>query len=96
MLPLGNIREHGINFHSYADDTQLYISLSPNDISPIDKLVQCIDHINLWMSHNFLLLNKDKTEVLIIGAKVQREILCTNLKSLAQNAKPLTKNLGVL
>ena len=32
----------------------------------------------------FLQLNKDKTEVLIIGAKVQREILCTNLKSLAQ------------
>ena len=35
-------------------------------------------------------------EVLIIGAKVQREILCTNLKSLAQNATPLAKNLGVL
>ena len=52
MLPLGNIiREHGISFYSYADDTQLYISLSPNDISPIDKLVQCIDHINLWTSH---------------------------------------------
>ena len=67
MLPLGNIiREHGISFHSYADDTQLYISLSPNDTSPIDKLVQCIDHINLWMSHHFLQLNKDKTEVLII------------------------------
>ena len=73
MLPLGNIiREHAINFHSYADDTQLYISLSPNDTSPIDKLVQCIDHINLWTSHNFLQLNQDKTEVLIIGAKVQR------------------------
>ncbi len=46
--------------------------------------------------HNFLLLNKDKTEVLITGAKVQREILCTNLKSLAQNAKPPAKTLGVL
>ena len=63
LLPLGNIiREHRIRFHSY--DTQLDISLSPNDISPIDKPVECMNHINLWMSSNFLQLNKDKTEVL--------------------------------
>lgn len=27
---------HGINFHSYADDTQHYIGVSPDDTSPID------------------------------------------------------------
>ena len=86
MLPLGNIiRRHGIDFHSYADDTQLYISVSPNDTSPIASLIQCIEQMNTWMSNNFLQLNKDKTEVLVIGPKTQRELICNNLNTLAQN-----------
>lgn len=51
--------EHGNHFHSYVDDAQLYISLSPNDIRP--KLVQCTDPINLWMSLHFLELNTERS-----------------------------------
>ena len=66
MLPLGDvIRRHGINFHSYADDTQLYIAVSPDDTGPIDSLLNCILDIKSWMAENFLQLNQDKTEVLI-------------------------------
>ncbi len=70
MLPLGNIiRKHGVSFHSYADDTQLYISSRPGETPQIEKLMECIVDKKNWMPNNFLLLNSEKTEVLIIGSK---------------------------
>ena len=63
MLPLGNIiRQHSINFHSYAVDTHIYIAMRPDDSGPIDVLLYCILHIKLQMGDNFLKLNQDKTE----------------------------------
>ncbi len=68
MLPLGDIiRRHGVSFHCYADDTQLYISSRPGETHQIEKLTECIVDIKNWMTSNFLLLNSEKTEVLIIG-----------------------------
>ncbi len=54
MLPLSQImRKNQIAYHSYADDTQIYLALSPNDYSPIDSLCQCIDEINTGSSPAF-------------------------------------------
>ena len=80
MLPLGSvIRKHSIDFHCYAYDTQLYISVSPDNFSSADTLLDCASDLNTWMTHNVLLFHK--TEVLIIGAKAQREILATHFNS---------------
>ncbi len=72
MLPLGNIiRKQGVSFHSNADDTQLIISSRPGGTHQIEKLMECIVDKKIWMMNNFLLLNSEKAEVLIIGPKNQ-------------------------
>ncbi len=93
MLPLSQImRKNQIAYHSYADDTQIYLALSPNDYSPIDSLCQCIDEINSWMCQ----LNKEKTEVIAFGNK--DEVLKVNayLDSRGQTTKNQVRNLGVI
>ena len=97
MLPLSAlIRKHNIEYHSYADDTQLYMAISPGDQRSIDSLVNCISDLNQWLSQNFLKLNQDKTEVLVIGEKKAREELSALLKTVSLNCTNKGKNLGVI
>jgi len=70
MLPMSQMmRKNQISYHSYADNTQIYLALSPNNYNPTDSLCQCIDEVNSWMCQNCLQLNKDKTDVIAFGNK---------------------------
>ncbi len=100
MLPLGNIiRKHGVSFHCYADDTQLYISSRPDETHQIAKLTECIVDIKNRMTSNFLQLNSERTEVLIIGPNT---FACNNLEfclildGCSVNSSLSVRNLGVL
>uniref|UniRef100_A0A9J8BWB6 Reverse transcriptase domain-containing protein n=2 Tax=Cyprinus carpio carpio TaxID=630221 RepID=A0A9J8BWB6_CYPCA len=97
MLPLSRImRKNQIAYHSYADDSQIYLSLSPNDYSPICSLCQCVDEINSWMCQNFLQLNKEKTEVIAFGNKDQVLRMNAYLGSRGLTTKNQIRNLGVI
>ena len=61
---------NGLCVHLYADNTQLYVTRdSTNDT--VTKIEQCVAEIKDWMNANFLRLNADKTEVLLIGSPFQ-------------------------
>uniref|UniRef100_A0A3Q4MNS6 Reverse transcriptase domain-containing protein n=1 Tax=Neolamprologus brichardi TaxID=32507 RepID=A0A3Q4MNS6_NEOBR len=50
MLPLGSIfQKHQIPYHSYADDTQFYLSLKPGADSTLQKVSECLSDIHCWM-----------------------------------------------
>lgn len=66
ILPLGSIfRKHGISFHCYADDSQLYLPLKRNNANSIAPLLRCLEDIKAWMASNFLKFNEEKTEIIL-------------------------------
>uniref|UniRef100_A0A674MGZ1 Reverse transcriptase domain-containing protein n=1 Tax=Takifugu rubripes TaxID=31033 RepID=A0A674MGZ1_TAKRU len=98
MLPLGNIiRQHGIHFHCYADDTQLYISMKPEETEKLVKLQTCLKDIKSWMSSNFLLLNPGKTEVMVFGPEPLWDRLdhMITLDGISLTSSLSVRNLGV-
>ena len=72
IRPLSHILEnHHVLYHTYADDTQLYVKFhreSPSSMKiAITRLEDCLLDVSHWMAHNGLKLNNDKTEWLIFN-----------------------------
>ena len=99
--PLGEIaRKHGLHYHFYADDTQLYTSFSVKGANTsVMSISNCIADVKTWMQSNLLMLNDSKTEVVLLGTKQQLSKLSNLEISVGNvNIKPCTKvrNLGVI
>ena len=57
------VSDLGISLQQYADDTQLYISVSADDLTVhLDSLESCLQSLHLWLCHNGLGLNSGKSE----------------------------------
>ena len=99
--PLSAVIEcHSILHHSYADDSQLQNSATPDRLPYlIDSMRLCIDDIKDWMTDNKLKLNDDKTEVMIISSSRMSTALSISESFDIGNASvpfsDTVKNLGV-
>ena len=99
--PFEVIKYHLPMIHCYAEDSQVYISFSPNgraeQLAVVKNMEDCIRDIRFWMLNNDLKFNDDKTEFLIIGSSQQLEKLdnisiCVGDSDI--HPMPLVRNIG--
>ena len=67
------LRKHNVEFHLYADDTQIYATFTYNNSDEMEETKRVIelcliDHRN-WMTINKLELDTDKTELAVFYSK---------------------------
>lgn len=102
--PLGNlIRSHNLDVHFYADDTQIYISFKPHQqqsrADALSKIDECLKDVRQWMTSNKLMLNDDKTEVILFTSKYKSvSVKDFTIPIGDANINPATsvRNLGVM
>ena len=75
VIAFDKVEHHLPDVHTYADDTQLYVSFSADSGSEqsaaLGAMQSCIVDIRNWMLQDRLKLNDDKTEFIVIGTRQQ-------------------------
>jgi len=91
MLPLGDIiRQHGIHFHCYNDDIQLYSSIKPHEPNRLVRPQACLKNRDL---------DDSETEVFIFGPEHFKEKLSSYkiiLNGISLGSSTTVRNLGVI
>ena len=99
--PVAHIsRIHSVCQQQYADDTQLYISLTNDSTFPLNRLESCLTDLNSWFLSNGLALNPSKSEAILFGSR-QRLAAVSHTDTINVAGTPLTfsnhiKILGVV
>ena len=69
------IQRHGLSHYSYADDTQLYMTMDHYNNDWRDGLAHielCVSEIREWMNQNMLKMNDDKQSSLCLHQYISR------------------------
>ena len=66
------LESNQLSYHIYADDSQLHVEF-PRDqpaqaVTAANRLSRCITDVRAWLLLNNLMLNRDKTEAIVIAA----------------------------
>ena len=75
--PLGKIiKEHNINYHMYADDTQLYKSVPFSDLQLLVLSIEtCSGNVKKWMTDNKLKMNNEKQKSCYVAPRNMLNLL---------------------
>ncbi|XP_033986678.1 scavenger receptor cysteine-rich type 1 protein M130-like, partial [Trematomus bernacchii] len=93
------LRHYNLDFHCYADDTQIYLSTKSPHNPPLTHIESCLTAIKSWMAHNLLKLNSNKTELLLIGSKStlsKTPNLTLTIDGTPASPSTQARNLGVI
>ena len=101
MQPAANIiRNYNLQYHQYADDTQIYKALNIKHLNLLTKTTEdCVSDLKSWMTQNKLQLNESKTEIVLFGKptdlkKTDNQVLEINSSNVVPSRK--AKNLGII
>ena len=64
---------HGVDYHFYADDSQLYIQID-NIPDAKERLTLLMSDIKIWMARRRLKLNEGKTEIIIVRGNLRNDL----------------------
>ena len=96
------IQRYGLSHHSYADDTQLYMTMahSNNDLRDgLARIELCVSEIREWMNQNMLKLNDDKTGLIVFASKYKQDLyndLSITIGDTVVDCSSQVKDLGVI
>ena len=95
-------RRHGVHYHKYADDIQLYVSYNPavpgDQVETVRRLTDCVKEVRRWMTLRMLKLNDDKTEMIIFISKHHLKlygVCCMTIGADIISPVDCVRNLGV-